>query len=215
MTRFAVKISALFCATAMLAGCQTTYYKVWEQLGKEKRHLLKDHVQYARNDQEKASEEFKDALTRVKEVYGFSGGDMESYYNQLKADYDRCRERAKIIDERIDQMERIAKDLFKEWESEIKAMTNENFKQQSRRSLEDTQKRYAQLSRTTVAARDRMKPVIAKLNDYVLYLKHNLNAQAIGALQKEAGSIETDVDVLIADMTRSIREADAFLKDFE
>jgi len=112
-------------------------------------------------------------------------------------------------------MDRIAKDLFKEWEYEIKAMTNENFKQQSRRSLEDTQKRYARLSRTAGAARDRMKPVLAKLNDYVLYLKHNLNAQAIGALQKEAEGIETDVDVLIADMTRSIREADAFLKDFE
>ena len=200
---------------ALMAGCQSAYYKVWEQMGKEKRHLLRDHVQYARDDQEKASEEFKDALTRVKEVYGFSGGDMEAYYNRLKDDTDRCRERARGIDERIDQMDRIAKDLFKEWEYEIKAMTNENFKQQSRRSLEDTQKRYAQLSRTAGAARDRMKPVLAKLNDYVLYLKHNLNAQAIGALQKEARSIETDVDVLIADMTRSIREADAFLKDFE
>lgn len=200
---------------AVMAGCQSAYYKVWEQLGKEKRHLLRDHVQYARDDQEKASEEFKDALTRVKEVYGFSGGDMETYYNRLKDDTDRCTERARVIDERIDQMDRIAKDLFKEWEYEIKAMTSENFKQQSRRSLEDTRKRYAQLSRTAGAARDRMKPVLAKLNDYVLYLKHNLNAQAIGALQKEARSIETNVDVLIADMTRSIREADAFLKDFE
>ncbi len=215
MIRFSLKISAVLCVMAVMAGCQTTYYKVWEQLGKEKRHLLRDHVQYARDDQEKASEEFKDALTRVKEVYGFSGGDMEAYYNRLKDDTDRCRERARGIDERIDQMDRIAKDLFKEWEYEIKAMTNENFKQQSRRSLEDTQKRYARLSRTAGAARDRMKPVLAKLNDYVLYLKHNLNAQAIGALQKEAEGIETDVDVLIADMTRSIREADAFLKDFE
>jgi len=215
MIRFSVKVFALLCTMALMAGCQSAYYKVWEQMGKEKRHLLRDHVQYARDDQEKASEEFKDALTRVKEVYGFSGGDMEAYYNRLKDDTDRCRERARGIDERIDQMDRIAKDLFKEWEYEIKAMTNENFKQQSRRSLEDTQKRYAQLSRTAGAARDRMKPVLAKLNDYVLYLKHNLNAQAIGALQKEARSIETDVDVLIADMTRSIREADAFLKDFE
>lgn len=215
MIRFSVQVFALLCAMALMAGCQSAYYKVWEQMGKEKRHLLRDHVQYARNDQEKASEEFKDALTRVKEVYGFSGGDMETYYNRLKDDTDRCTERARVIDERIDQMDRIAKDLFKEWESEIKAMSHENFKQQSRRSLEDTRKRYAQLSRTTVAARDRMKPVLAKLNDYVLYLKHNLNAQAIGALQKEAEGIETDVDVLIADMTRSIREADAFLKDFE
>jgi FtsZ-binding cell division protein ZapB len=198
-----------------MAGCQSANYKVWEQLGKEKRHLLRDHVQYARNDQQQASEEFKDALTRVKEVYGFSGGDLESYYNRLKDDYDRCQERARVIDERIDQMERIAKDLFREWEYEIKAMTNENFKQQSRQSMENTKKRYAQLSKTAVAAKDRMKPVLARLNDYVLYLKHNLNAQAVGALQKEARGIETDVDVLIVDMTRSIQEADVFLKDFE
>jgi len=215
MIRFSVKVFAFLCAMTVMAGCQSAYYKVWEQLGKEKRHLLRDHVQYARDDQEKASEEFKDALTRVKEVYGFSGGDMETCYNRLKDDYDRCAERARVIDERIDQMDRIAKDLFKEWEYEIKAMTHENFKQQSRRSLEDTKKRYVQLSRTTVAARDRMKPVLTKLNDYVLYLKHNLNAQAIGALQQEAEGIETDVNVLIADMTRSIREADAFLKDFD
>jgi hypothetical protein len=46
----------------------------------------------------------------------------------------------------------------------------------------------------------------------VLYLKHNLNAQAVSSLRKEVKDIETDVSSLIEDMNRSIKEADTFVK---
>jgi hypothetical protein len=46
----------------------------------------------------------------------------------------------------------------------------------------------------------------------VLYLKHNLNAQAVSSLKKEVADIEAEVSSLIADMKRSIKEADAFVK---
>ena len=60
-----------------------------------------------------------------------------------------------------------------------------------------------------------MEPVLTNLRDYVLYLKHNLNAQAIGALRAEVRDIEMDVNTLIADMNKSIREADEFLKTLQ
>ena len=59
-----------------------------------------------------------------------------------------------------------------------------------------------------------MDPVLKHLKDYVLYLKHNLNAQALGALEREVGEIEYEVEGLIQDMGRSIKEADEFLKTF-
>lgn len=34
----------LLVALLFTAGCQTTYYAVWEKMGKEKRHLLKDNL---------------------------------------------------------------------------------------------------------------------------------------------------------------------------
>jgi hypothetical protein len=58
---------------------------------------------------------------------------------------------------------------------------------------------------------ERMQPVLASFQDQVLYLKHNLNLSAIAALEGEASTIESNVDVLIADMNRSIAEADAFI----
>jgi hypothetical protein len=61
-------VMALLGSIFLIAGCSTTYYTVWEQLGKEKRHLLKDNVASARDEQEQASEQFKDALTQIKEL---------------------------------------------------------------------------------------------------------------------------------------------------
>jgi hypothetical protein len=57
--------------------------------------------------------------------------------------------------------------------------------------------------------------VLADLHDYVLFLKHNLNARAIGSLKSEATSIETDVDRLVRDIQKSINAAEIFLKEFE
>jgi hypothetical protein len=60
-----------------------------------------------------------------------------------------------------------------------------------------------------------MDPILQRLKDYVLFLKHNSNAQAMGALKKEVGDIETEVKRLIADMDRSIKEAEGFINTLE
>ena len=200
---------------SLLVGCQTTYYAFWEQLGKEKRHLLKDQVEKARSDQEEASEQFKDVLTRIKEMYGFDGGDLEEFYNKLKSDYEECERRADKVTSRIEKVEQVAADLFEEWEQEIDDISNSKLQSQSRQSLALTKRRYARLRVAMREAESSMKPVLIHLNDYVLYLKHNLNAQAVGALKEEVGDIEKEVDGLIKDMSKSIREAEAFLKTFE
>lgn len=196
-------------------ACSTTYYTVWEQLGKEKRHLLKDNVEHARDEQEQASEQFKDALTQIKELYGFHGGDLEDFYNRLKDSYEECEARAEAVEKRIAKVEQIAEDLFIEWENEINEMTNKNFKAKSRASFKDTKKRYARLNAAMTKAQRSMQPALTNMRDYVLFLKHNLNAQAIGALRAEVRDIELDVNTLIADMNKSIREADDFLKTLQ
>ena len=199
----------------LLAGCQSTYYAAWEKMGKEKRHLLRDQVEKSQQDQEKASEEFTDALTRLKQMYGLDGGDLEKMYDRLSDDYEDCEKRAAIINERIEKVDRIARDLFEEWRGEIEQIQNASFSSKSREKLRATQTRYGRLEKALKRSRKRMDPVLINLRDYVLFLKHNLNAQAIGSLKSEVTSIETDVDQLIRDIQKSINEADAFLKEFE
>jgi hypothetical protein len=211
--RGALLVLALVWLTAV--GCQRAYYAMWEQVGKEKRHLLRDQVDKASSDQQKASTQFKDALTRIQEIYGFEGGDLEKFYRRLSRDLEACEKRAEAVRERIGNVERIAADLFVEWEREITQISNPNLRDQSRRQLRDTQTRWARLQRAMTQAEARMEPVLRQLRDYVLYLKHNLNARAVGALQREADGIEIEVQSLIAAIAQSVREADDFLKNFE
>jgi hypothetical protein len=46
-------------------------------------------------------------------------------------------------------------------------------------------------------------------------LKHNLNAQAVASLQSEATAMEADIGKLIAEMEKSIAEADSFIKTMQ
>lgn len=213
--RIAYCVMACLFLVAVTAGCQKTYYAVWEKLGKEKRHLLRDNVRKATEEQKEASEQFKDTLTRMKEVYGFEGGNLEKVYKKLQADFDESEARAEAVHDRVAQVERIAEDLFKEWQREITQITNTKLRSQSSQSLRLSKEQYARLAAAMKKAEARMDPVLDQFRDNVLYLKHNLNAQAIGALRQEAGSIEVEVESLIADMRASIREAETFLKNFQ
>ena len=65
------------------------------------------------------------------------------------------------------------------------------------------------------AAEKRIQPVLSVLHDQVLFLKHNLNARAIGSLQGEYRTLQGNVDQLIRDMQRSIDEADAFIRKMQ
>jgi chromosome segregation ATPase len=197
----------------MLAGtaCRTTYYAAWEKLGKHKRDLLRDNVRAAREDQKAATEEFQDALTRLKQLYGFQGGKLEETYNKLKSEFDQCEQKANAVRARIVKVEQIAKDLFSEWERELSSIANERLRSHSQANLDSTRRKYESLQAAMKRAEKSMDPVLTQFRDQVLYLKHNLNAQAIGALKTESQDIEREIKQLIEEMNRSIAEANRFI----
>jgi hypothetical protein len=197
---------------ASMAGCSTTYYRTMEMFGKEKRDILKSRVQEARDAQQKTAEQFKDALTRLREMYGSSGTDLEKMYDRLKSEYDSAEARANSVHDRIGKMETVANDLFKEWDKEIGEISSANLKEDSRRKLRDTQAKFEQLDSSMKRAEASLDPVLRQFRDQTLYLKHNLNAQALGTLKNEAADIEREVSRLIEDMNVSIKQADSFIQ---
>ena len=207
-------------ATATLAllllsgatGCRTTYYAAWEKFGVHKRDLLKKKVVAARDDQKAAGEQFQDAFTRLQSLYGFSGGNLEATYRTLQKDYDRSTEKAGRVRQRIQEMETVASDLFAEWQGELKQIASPSLQSASRGQLTATRARYDSLHAALRKAEQSMDPVLTQFRDQVLYLKHNLNAQAIASLQGEAARIQTDISRLLAQMNASIAEADQFIK---
>ena len=120
-----------------------------------------------------------------------------------------------MVRNRIASVEDVAEDLFAEWQQELNQYTNSKLKQSSARKLRETKSKYAQLIAAMKRAERKMDPVLSAFQDQVLYLKHNLNAQAIVSLQGELVSIETDVAGLIKEMEASIKEADTFINSIE
>ena len=85
----------------------------------------------------------------------------------------------------------------------------------SRQQLRATRERYEGLHAALKNAERSMSPVLTQFRDYVLYLKHNLNAQAIASLKGEATNIQEEISKLITQMNQSIAKADEFVKTLQ
>ena len=201
----------LLLSIFLIAGCRSASYWAWEKVGVYKRDLLKKDVVAARDDQKAASEQFKDALTRLKELNGFQGGNLEKMYSSLNRDYERSVERANAVHKRVKDVETVAEDLFKEWEKENKEISSADLRDKSRQQLRDTRQRYDELHAALKRAEQSMDPVLTRLHDQVLFLKHNLNAAAIASLKGESTNIQTDISKLLDDMNAAIAQADKFI----
>lgn len=207
----------LFAALIMtsllsLTACRNVMYSAYEKVGVYKRDLLKKRVVAARDVEKNAQQEFKDALTRLKEMTRFDGGALEKQYRRLQSDYDNAATRVTAVHTRIKDVETVAGDLFAEWEKENQQIETDSLRQTSRQQLNDTRMRYDDMLRALKRSEAGMDPVLRKLHDYVLALKHSLNAQAIAALGGESAKIQADVAQLIEDMNTSIAHADEFIR---
>ena len=199
----------------LLFGCESTYYKTMETMGYHKRDIMVDRVEDARDAQEEAKAQFESALEKFSSVLGFHGGDLEEKYDQLKDEYDESVIKADAVRSRIAAVENVAGDLFAEWQEELNQYTSSSLRRSSARKLKETKSKYAQLIGAMKRAERKIDPVLSAFHDQVLYLKHNLNAQAIASLQSELASIETDVARLIKEMEASIKEANSFINSME
>jgi len=211
MTKNTLRYIPIILFAVFLLGCQTAYYSAMEKFGIHKRDLLVDRVADARDAQEDAKEQFKSALEKFSAVVNFDGGELKQKYEQLNSELERSESRAQAVKKQIESVESVAKDLFAEWEGELGQYNNENMRRVSQRQLTETQQQYTKLINAMKRASDKIEPVLVPFRDQVLFLKHNLNAQAIASLQNELISIESDVASLIKEMEVSIQEANTFI----
>ncbi len=199
----------------MLSGCQTAYYGTMEKLGIHKRDILSDRVEEARDSQQDAKEQFKSALEQFSALTNFNGGDLEEVYNRLNSEYEESDDAANAVHDRIEAVEDVAEALFDEWQDELGTYSNQNLRRSSERKLRATKQKYGQLLSAMKRAEKKIDPVLSVFHDQVLFLKHNLNAQAIASLKSELRGVQSNVSSLVAAMERSIGEADAFIKTLE
>lgn len=211
---------AFALATALLlTGCQSAMMAIKEKAGIPKRDQLVARVTDVQDAQQDAKKEFQSALDQFLALSGASGQSstsLEKTYKKLQAEYEDAKGAVETVNKRIANTQTVSTALFKEWQAELGLYTNPTLKAQSQQQYSSTKEQYDQLLTTMKTAASKMDPVLNTFREQVLFLKHNLNAQAIGSLMNsERAAIESEVGTLIADMQRSIDEADAFINQMK
>ena len=203
---------AIVLSIFTLTGCQSAYYSAMEQVGYHKRDIMVDRVEDAKQSQQDAQQEFTSALEALSALTNFDGGELETVYNQINDKYQDSEKAAQDVSDRIAAIEDVSDALFTEWQEELKLYTSTKLKRSSEQKLKETQRSYNTMLSAMKRAEDKMTPVLNTLRDNTLYLKHNLNASAIGSLQGEFASLEQDIQYAIQDMNAAIAESDKFLQ---
>ena len=216
-----VRLALLALVVAPVAGgCSATrnaYYNVWEKMGYAKRERLVDNVKSARDEQQQAKQQFASALEQFRAVVNVQGADdLNAMYNKLNKQYSECDSRASAVKDKIKSVRNVGTALFDEWRGEIGQMKEDPSLQGKNQQLYDrTHQNYDQMLAKMDAAAGSMDPVLTRFHNRVLFIKGNLNAQAIASLQGTDVELGGEIDKLVKEMEASIAEADRFISQIE
>ncbi|MBH0038752.1 DUF2959 domain-containing protein [Pseudoalteromonas sp. SWN166] len=203
---------SMLVVTLTLTGCQSAYYSAMEKVGVHKRDILIDRVEETKDSQQESQEEFKSALERLTTLIDFNGGELQDTYNQLNDDYESSLKAANEVSTNINKVEDVAEALFDEWADELEQYKSASLKRESSKKLAATKRQFDQLLSSMRSAESKMEPVLTSLHDNVLYLKHNLNAQAVSAIKGEFTNLKRDIQLLMNDMNKSIADSNKFIE---
>lgn len=202
----------VFLSLFFLGACQSAYYAAWEKLGVEKRDILVDRVDSAKDAQQDAQKQFSSALEELSDLIQFDGGELEATYKSLADQLEQSRDSAETLSARVNKVESVAEALFEEWTAELTQYQNAELRRNSEKQLKQTRRNYDALMRVMRKAEASMQPVLLTLNDNVLFLKHNLNANAVGSLKTELSSVQKDIKEVISQMQTAIAASDQFIR---
>lgn len=202
---------AIFLSIFTLTGCQSAYYSAMEKVGYHKRDIMVDRVEAAQESQKDAQQELTSALEALSAFTQFDGGELESAYERINDQYQQSEAAAADVHERIAAIEDVADALFEEWQGELSLYTSSKLRRASEQKLNTTKASYQTMLKAMKRAEQKMTPVLNTLRDNTLYLKHNLNASAVGSLQGEFATLEQDIRTAITQMNAAIKESDQFL----
>ncbi|MEL6116073.1 DUF2959 domain-containing protein [Photobacterium sp. SP02] len=202
---------ALILSLTLLSGCQSAYYSAMESVGVHKRDIMVDRVEDATEAQKDAQAQFTSALAALQSLTRFEGGTLEETYNRVNAQYEASADAAEKVSDRIAAIENVSQALFEEWQEELSLYSSAALRRDSEAKLKATRASYGKMIAAMHRAEGKMAPVLDTLRDNSLYLKHNLNAAAIGSLQGEFRSLERDIQRAISDMRAAISESERFV----
>lgn len=211
----AILFTLVIIAVLYLTGCQTmrgAVNKTKEIFGAQKRDIMVAEVQDAYSSLEGVKAQFQSAMEKFRSVLNSNEIKLDAKYKLLKSENKKTEKKAGDIQKNIDAVTKAAEALFTEWETQLNQYTSENLRSMSEQRMQKATNQTMQFVDAMTRANEKAGPALAAFNDLVLFSSHELNAQAIEALNNELISVEEKVDSLIKEIDLSIGEADTLIK---
>lgn len=196
----------------LLAGCQSPYLSMMEKAGIPKREILAHRIEDARDAQIKARYQFNRTLERYRQALNASSADQATQLAELQRDYAASQQAADAVKPRVDQVEAVAQAVFDDWERELDQYQSPALRDASAQQLQQAREQYRLLIGKMRSAQSKVLPALGALNDQLLYLRHQQNAQVIGGLQQNYSTVSGTVEPLLTDLQRSIEGAGGLIQ---
>ena len=200
-------LSLTACGTA-----QKVQYSALEKVGVHKRDILIDRIEKTTDTQEQTKQQFQSAYEQLASLVSIDDQGLEKKYKSMAAAVERSENKAAELDKRIASVDKVANDLFEEWQQELEQYQSQSLRNASEKNLQTTRQRYVAIYQKMQVAQQRIEPVLQVLQDNTLYIKHNLNARAVSGLSAEVLKVEDKVAALIAQMEASINDSREFVR---
>ena len=208
------RLSAGLLLAVLLAGCQTVQSALRTTLGSSStntRGVLVSRVEAARQTQVEAKAQFEVTYDLFKQLTEYRTGELEDLYDGFRDEIKECEDYAEEVGTRISGIENVSVQLFTKWGEELQEITDPSLRELSQERLEETVSRNESLVDSLRSTQDKMTPIVTAFGDHVLFLKHDLNAHAIAALNDSVKRVEKDISSLFGVMQSSIKKADVFV----
>ena len=147
-------------AVGFFASANVTPVIDW--MWKDPRDLLVDRVEEARESQQEAAEQFRDALTEFRSVVKLPDTDLERQYNKLNAAHKRSQAAADDIGKRIDRVSDASNRLLDEWRSELGAYNDAELRRIAEQQYDQTRQHATRLIASMRQIEERMRPVLVR-----------------------------------------------------
>lgn len=204
---------SLILVASISPSCRSMKYAALEKVGIEKRDLFKSNLKETHDAQKDAQQSVQTALEKIRALYGSTVSSAEKIYDEVSARYNDIERRATRLSERKESLDTVAKDLFKEWKSELRDYSSASLRSASEKKLKSTESSYERLRDELEQSEAQMKKVLSRFKEQVTFLKHNLNAEALQTLNKEKLSIEKDMAALVKEINEAAEQSRKLMQE--
>lgn len=211
-----MKLLSLFLAALVLVSCSTgstAYFAGLDQDNSYKRNLLVARVVTAQDHQKKAKKQIAALLEQFHETSSFGAEECLKAYPPLNLSYQQARAEVDRVQKHNRNLYEDGAKVFVKWEREIDAFTDPGLADENSLQRDLTKDRFDELTTVMGRADKLYDPVLSELHDRVIYLKFNLNDEALATLADKTAELSRDVHQLILELESSIDAGDTFIRE--